>query len=160
MAQDVEIKLAKLADAKRIALMSRNLIERGLPWSWNPARVAKHIRCHDSVVLAVWAQRQLMGFAIMHFLDESAHLNLLAVDPRYQGLGIGRRLIEWLEKSARVAGTFVVSLEVRAKNGGARVFYRRLGYTEIVCIPGYYSGREAAIRMSHDLRCSRFVEAT
>lgn len=153
MAQNVELKLAKLNDATRIALMSREFIERGLPWSWNTTRIAKHIRCPDSVVVAALAGRRLIGFAIMHFFDESAHLNLLAVDPRYRHLGVGRGLMEWLEKSARVAGTFVVSLEVRASNPGARTFYRRLGYTEIVYIPRYYCGREPAIRMSRDLRC-------
>lgn len=94
----------------------------------------------------------MIGFAIMRFLEESAHLNLLAVDARYQRLGIGRRLMEWLEQSARVAGTFVISLEVRFNNQGARAFYRRLGYTELARIPRYYAGREAAMRMSRDLR--------
>jgi ribosomal-protein-alanine N-acetyltransferase len=140
--------------------MSRDLVEHGLPWSWDGERVAKHVRCPDSVVLTAQVERQLIGFAIMHFRDESAHLHLLAIESGYQRLGIGRRLIEWLEENGRVAGTFIVSLEVRAKNQGARAFYRRLGYTELVCIPGYYSGREAAIRMSRDLRCRSPVRAT
>jgi ribosomal-protein-alanine N-acetyltransferase len=89
----------------------------------------------------------------MKFADESAHLHLLGVQPGFQRLGVGRDLIEWLEQSARVAGTFIVSLEVRAGNRSARAFYRRLGYTEIVRIPGYYRGCEDAIRMSRDVRC-------
>lgn len=160
MSQNPELRLARPADAARIALMSRDLVEHGLPWSWNGARVAKHVRCPDSVVLTAWVERRLAGFAIMHFRDESAHLHLLAIDSGFQRLGIGCRLIEWLEKSARVAGTFIVSLEVRASNHAARAFYRRLGYTELVCIPGYYSGREAAIRMSRDLCCRSPVRAT
>ncbi len=140
--------------------MSRDLVEHGLPWSWNGARVAKHVRCPDSVVLTAWVERRLAGFAIMHFRETSAHLNLLAVDPGYRCSGVGRSLMAWLEESARVAGTFIVSLELRAPNRGARAFYRRLGYTELVCIPGYYSGREAAIRMSRDLCCRSPVRAT
>ncbi len=61
--------------------------------------------------------------------------------------------MEWLEASARVAGTFVVSLEVRAANLAARSFYRKLGYRELVCLPRYYNGIETAVRMSRDLRC-------
>ncbi len=79
-------------------------------------------------------------------------MNLLAIDARYQGRGIGRRLVEWLEQCARVAGTFIVSLEVRLSNEDARAFYRKLGYTELARIPRYYAGREAAMRMSRDLR--------
>jgi ribosomal-protein-alanine N-acetyltransferase len=87
----------------------------------------------------------------MQFYQDAAHLSLLAVDPGYRRLGIGRGLIEWLEQSARVAGTFFVSLEVRTQNRAARVFYKKLGFTEIVSIPGYYCGREAAVRMIRDI---------
>ncbi len=155
----VHVKLAKPADARRIALMARDLIERGLPWSWDGARVAREIRSRDSVALTAWVGNRLIGFSLMHFGEDSAHLNLLAVEPRYQRLGIGRQLIEWLEKSARVAGAFIVSLEVRANNRKALAFYRKLGYREIVVIPKYYSGREAAVRMSRDLRSARAMDA-
>ncbi len=155
----LEIKLAKLADAKRIACMARDLIERGLPWSWDYARVSREIRSRDSVALSAWAGGRLVGFAIMHFGQDSAHLNLLGVEPRYQRLGIGHELLAWLEKTACVAGTFVVSLEVRASNRKALAFYRKLGYRELVVIPKYYSGREAAVRMNRDLRSTRTMDA-
>lgn len=150
--RSVELRVARLEDAQRISLMSRDLIEQGLPWSWGTARITQEIRCPDTVVLTACSCGHVVGFAIMRFLEESAHLNLLAVDARYQRLGIGRRLIEWLEKSARVAGAFIISLEVRITNERARAFYRRLGYTDLARIPRYYSGREAAMRMSRDLR--------
>jgi ribosomal-protein-alanine N-acetyltransferase len=152
MNRKIELKLAKSSDAKCIGSMSRDLIEHGLPWSWQPARIVQQIRSHETVVLTSRDRQQVIGFAIMRFLEESAHLNLLAVDARYQGLGVGRRLVEWLERSARVAGTFIISLEVRLSNQGARTFYRKLGYTELARIPRYYAGREAAMRMSRDLR--------
>jgi molybdenum cofactor biosynthesis protein B len=98
-------------------------------------------------VLAARERRRLAGFAIMEFYDEHAHLSLLAVQPGYQRLGIGRQLIEWLESSARVAGTFTVRLELRASNDGARLFYERLGYREVGRRPAYYGGREDALRM-------------
>lgn len=153
--QHVELKLARLRDAQPIARMSRELVEWGLPWSWTPGRVARHIRDQESVVLTAWAGERLIGLAIMQFFAETAHLNLLAVEPASRRLGIGRRLLEWLEETARTGGIFAVSLEVRAGNAGARTFYRTLGYLEIRALPGYYSGRETAIRMMHDLRYRR-----
>lgn len=149
---DVTLGLALPSDAKTIAHMSKRLIEARLPWSWTPERVAKHIRHRDSVVLAARTGGKLAGFAIMHFSDITAHLNLLAVEPKYEGLGIGRRLVEWLEATAVTAGTFDIALEVRAANVGARWFYRRLGYREDRCIAGYYSRVENAVRMVRDLR--------
>ena len=149
--QTVELKLARLADARQIARMSRDLVEAGLPWSWTPERVATHIRSPDSNVLTAWAGGQLAGFALMQYLADYAHLNLLAVAPACRRMGIGRQLVEWLEETARVGGLVCVNLEVRAGNETARAFYRELGYRETGSITGYYGGREAAVCLTHDL---------
>lgn len=148
MSRNVILRLGKLTDANKIALMSRDLIERGLAWSWTPERIAEALRCPDSTVLAACDQERLIGFAIMEFGLEDAHLNLLAVKPIYQRSGIGRRLLEWLEQSARVAGITTIYLEVRVHNEGARRFYQAVGYREIARVPRYYGGREPAIRMA------------
>lgn len=131
--------------------MSRQLIEHGLPWSWDEQRVLCCLRNRDCVVLAARDRRRLIGFAIMEFYDVHAHLALLAVQPGFQRLGIGRQLLDWLEASARTAGIFEVRLEVRANNDGARAFYERLGYREVGFKPEYYGGREDALRMTHEL---------
>jgi ribosomal-protein-alanine acetyltransferase len=148
----IRISLARKDDAADIAEMSRRHIEQGLPWSWNEIRVLRCIMHRESVVLAARDRRRLAGFAIMEFHDEDAHLNLLAVQPGYRRRGIGVRLIEWLESSARTAGTFMVRLEFRAGNDVARKFYAKLGYREVGKRRGYYCGREDAICMAHDLR--------
>lgn len=158
MPDKVRLELAKVADANRIATMSRNLIEAGLGWSWTPGRVARQIRCPDTVVLTARTNQCLIGFAIMHFRHEDAYLNLLAVRPPHQNAGIGRRLVRWLEKSAEVAGISTIHLEVRAKNQSARAFYRALGYRDTSLAPGYYRGLEAAIRMAHHIRETRWSQ--
>ena len=135
--------------------MSRDLIERGHGWSWQAPRIARAIRAKDSVVLCAFSGGSsvtLMGFAIMEFNERHAHLNLLAVSPEFRRKGIARTLLEWLEKSALVAGIEHISLEVRAQNGSGRRFYARLGYEEIEQIPRYYSGRETAYRLRKRLR--------
>lgn len=150
------LALARPLDAVPIALMSRRLVEAGLPsWSWTARRVARHIHDPESVVLAARHEDELTAFAIMGFGEEAAHLNLLAVEPRCRRFGLGRRLVRWLEESAMVAGTFEVSLEVRASNLAARKFYRALGYSEANLLPGYYERIEDAIRMTRDLRTVR-----
>jgi len=80
-------------------------------------------------------------------------LDLLAVAPFYRRLGVGRRLLEWLEKCAVVAGIDNVALEVRAANKGAQLFYQRMGYRIVTRIPGYYQGIEDALRMERILLC-------
>ena len=152
MAAQCEFRLGRMADAVAIAHLSRVQIEQGLSWRWTPARVLRELRNPDSVVICARLDQRLAGFAIMHFGWEEAHLLLLAADPAYRRIGVGRGLVEWLEKSARVAGIATVWLEVRAANNGAIAFYRRLGYRERQRLPGYYDGLEAAVRMARDVR--------
>jgi ribosomal-protein-alanine N-acetyltransferase len=132
--------------------MSRTLIEVGLGWRWTAARVAWQIQSQDTLVLVARTEVSLVGFAIMHFLMEDAHLLLLAVSPPYQRRGVGGRLLAWLEKSARVAGIGRIHLEVRAENQEAQSFYKALGFNQERLIPGYYNGKEAAARMVKNLR--------
>ncbi len=150
---NITLRLARPAEAGAIALMSRDLIENGLGWSWTPERVARNIRCRDTLtVVACATQERLIAFAIMYFGLEEAHLNLLAVQPGYRHAGIGRRLVAWLEQSAVAAGIRTLSLEVRADNHKAQRFYQTAGFRRIALQPGYYHGREAAVRMVRTLR--------
>ena len=149
---DCRIEPAHLGDARRIAAMSRCLIETGLDPTWPAARVAWHIRHRESMVLTARTDREIAGFAIMQFSDETAHLNLLAVAPGHRRRGIARRLLTWLEESALTAGTFHIALELRARNAGARAFYAALGYSEGTRLKGYYQRIEDGICMQRDVR--------
>ena len=82
---EISLRLASSADAVPIALMSRRLVEYGLPsWAWTPRRVVRQIRHQESIVLIARREEDLVGFAIMYFSIDSAHLNLLAVEPAYR----------------------------------------------------------------------------
>lgn len=151
----VQMHPATAGDAGTIGRMSRDLIEHGLPWTWTPARITRCVRNPDTMVLAARRQRVLVGFAIMMFAQSESHLSLLAVRPAWQRRGVGRALLSWLEKSARVAGTSVVYLEVRADNPQARAFYGALGYEPVQHVSGYYNRSLAAVRMARDLDATR-----
>lgn len=150
---ELSLRLARPADAAPIARLSRDQIENGLPWRWTPLRVTASIRAPNVNVLVARIEANMAGFAIMRYGDDDAHLDLLAVAPPYRRAGIGRQLLQWLEKCAVVAGIFTVALEVRVGNLDAQIFYERLGYRTVGFLPGYYQGREAALRMGRDLSC-------
>ena len=145
------IGLARTSDALEIAEMSRDLIEHGLTWSWTPARVQHFISGPESSVVVARREQRIAAFAIMHFGDEVAHLNLLAVMPEHRRQGLGSQLMEWLTKTAMEAGVFRINLELRTQNESARIFYARLGFDQLGVVQGYYQGREAALRMSRRL---------
>ena len=153
MFDDIDFRLATAADATTLAVMARDLVELGLGWTWTGPRIAGHVRAAGSVVLVGQCGRRIIAFAVMRFGEEEAHLDLLAVRPRYRRIGVGRRLVEWLEKSALVAGVSVIYLEVRENNRAARAFYEAMGYSRVRQLPGYYRGRETAVCMGRDLWC-------
>jgi [ribosomal protein S18]-alanine N-acetyltransferase len=152
---DLDLGLARASDAHDLALFSRDLIESGLGWSYRPRRMAALIGDPDAVTLVARGGSRLVGFAIMKFGDERAHLVLLAVHPTHQRCGVARRMIEWLTKSAMIAGIASIHVELRADNEPGYAFYRSAGFTETLRIPGYYQGRETAVRMLRMLRARR-----
>ncbi len=151
----MSIRLARRRDVTTIAGMSRVLIESGLGWSWTPQRVGRALADSATNVIVAEQAKRVVGFALMKYLEEHAHLLLFAVAADQQRRGIGRALWQWLERTARVAGIGTVHLEVRARNVSARHFYRTLGFTEAEVLRGYYRGIEPALRM----RCTLSVPA-
>jgi ribosomal-protein-alanine N-acetyltransferase len=151
-AHAISVRLSGPRDAQAIALMSRDLVESGLGWKYDAARVLKAIRNPETLTPVACDRGRIAGFAIMEFGDERAHLVLLAVRPTHRRMGIGRRLVHWLVESARVAGMASLHLELRTGNEAARGFYRAMGFDETIVVPGYYRGREAALRMIRVLR--------
>jgi ribosomal-protein-alanine N-acetyltransferase len=141
------IRLATLADAASIAAMSRDQIERGLPWSWTETRVAGAIRNADTNVAVIGEPGALQGFGIMAYRDDVAHLLLFSVRPEQRRQGLGSALLRWLEDVAITAGVQRIVVECRRDNAAARNFYAERGYHELAIAKGYYRGVEDAIRL-------------
>lgn len=146
-----QIRLAKTSDALLIAKMSRDLIESGLGWSWTPSRVSREIKATNSNVILSLEGNQVIGFAVMKYLDDEATLNLFGVHPKHRRKGVGTRMLKWLEQTALISGNGIVYLETRLTNTEGRKFYTSMGYKVIQRIPGYYKGKETALRMARDL---------
>ena len=151
-----ELELATRQDAPTLATMSRDYIERGLGWRWRVPAIENLIASPDTVVLCARLPttqgKTIVGFGIMQYALEDAHLILLAVRPRMRRRGLAREMLAWLEKTADIAGVKQIVLEVRERNMGARMFYRKQGYKSGTCIPRYYDGIETAVRMAKKLR--------
>ncbi len=64
----------------------------------------------------------------------------MAVDPRAQGKGYGRQLVEWLEAYVRAEHGRLIIIETSSspKYEPTRRFYLGLKYTEVARIPDYY----------------------
>ena len=75
-----------------------------------------------------------------------ARLYSLAVDPGWQGKGIGRALMQATEETALARGYVTMRLEVRADGERARALYESQGYRQIGTVENYYEDGMQAIR--------------
>ena len=166
------IRLADLAEADAIATLSRDTIEAGLPWRWQPNDIIRFIRStrHNVIVAEESAlpatparqasqdasldhdSRAMSGFAVMGYGDNEAYLALLSVKPEWRRKGIARSMAAWLLKCADVAGVKRVDVELRADNHAAYTLYQTMGFAEISRKPGGYYGTVTQVRMRLRLR--------
>ena len=61
--------------------------------------------------------------------DDDFYVQAIAVDKELRGGGVGSVLMDFFQERARVSGSTRLSLDVSAKNEGARRFYERRGMT-------------------------------
>lgn len=118
----------EVADCRRLVLASEPWITLG--YGEAEAESIARASAADNLIVARDTGR-IVGFALSTpgvLLGE--YLKILAVDAEQRGAGIGRRLMEELERRA-FARWPNVYLCVSDFNTGARAFYRRLGYEEV-----------------------------
>ncbi len=72
----------------------------------------------------------LAGCVYVELRDDRGYLGLLGVDPRCQGTGLGRKLMDAAENFFRQAGCVAVDLRVISARTPLPAFYRHLGYLE------------------------------
>ena len=148
------VRLATPADARAIAELSREAIEHGLGWTWTRQRVLKCIGDRSTNVAVADEQGRVLGFGIMKYGDDKAHLSLFGVQSIHRKRGVGSLLLAWLEKCAAVAGNERIGLEARSDNEIALAFYAKQGYRPIGTATGYYHGQVDAVRLEKNLGTS------
>jgi ribosomal-protein-alanine N-acetyltransferase len=99
--------------------------------------------------------QQVIGYGVMSVVVDESHILNICVDPKWQGKGLGVKLLGRLLKIARQHGAGTAFLEVRVGNKVAIGLYEKLGFVEIGQRSGYYpdrnQAREDAMVMSLEL---------
>lgn len=138
----LQVRSLSCSDLSRVLEIERQGYSH--PWS-----EAVFLDCFkDSYRLwALCKEGSLIGYAVVAYLVDEAHLLNLCIHPDNRGSGAGRYLLQHLVDKAREDGMVQVLLEVRVSNRTAEQLYKSAGFGEIGCRPGYYpaaNGREDA----------------
>jgi len=146
------IELARPVDAAEISGLSRRSIERGLRPRYTPQLVRELMRNKAKNVVVARKRGEILGFGIMTYGRDNANLDLLAVKKPYRHRGVGRQILQWLEKVALTGGLANVFVQVRINNAAAIRFYEKLGFQVVEQVAGYYQQRETAVILCKGIR--------
>lgn len=104
-------------------------------------------RANASLILAEGDGR-LFGYSLVLFHQGTslARLYSIAIDPRARGNGLGQKLLQAAEASARGHDCAYLRLEVRPDNKAAIGLYERNGYSPFARVQDYYQDHSEALR--------------
>ena len=129
---DLHIRQATAADAGTVAKLLGQL---GYPTASAdvPARLGRFTKNERAMVLLAERGNNVVGLATVHILSvlnrsrDVAWLTALVVDESTRGSGVGRRLVEAVEKFAHESGCERLSVTTQEHRLDARTFYVRIG---------------------------------
>ena len=141
------------------ALLSGDWSEAGLRSLLNSSHQLRGLQAADGdeADSGYSPDKLIVGFAEFLTVVDECQLYNIAVLPRWQRGGCGRRLLQALLDEVKAAGVIGCVLEVRESNAAARALYQALGFVESGKRKAYYpplpglppiSEREAAVLYS------------
>jgi len=98
---------------------------------------------------------EIIGYAGMWIIIDEAHITNIAILTPYRGIGLGKKLIYEIQRTAQFLGAQKMTLEVRVSNMRAQSLYRKFGFEDAGIRPRYYSdNNEDALIMWAELQQS------
>ena len=111
-----------------------------VPWSrqsfWEEA---SHTDAYYLIARDLDKDNLIVAYAGCWVLANEGHITNVAVDPDYQGQGLGRRLMNELTSRVKALGVDSMTLEVRPSNTVAINLYTSLGFRSVGQRPKYYT---------------------
>ena len=111
-----------------------------VPWSrqsfWEEA---SHTDAYYLIARDVDRDNLIVAYAGCWVLANEGHITNVAVDPDYQGQGLGRKLMNELSSRVKALGVDSMTLEVRPSNTVAINLYTSLGFRSVGQRPKYYT---------------------
>ena len=135
MIVDTKIRRMRIDDLPQVLTIEE--ISFRTPWSQNAFRF-ELLENPNSHCWVAELDDTLAGFVVCWLIVDEMHIASIAVDPKFRGKGISKKLIikglsELISKGARSA-----TLEVRAGNHAAQFLYRYFGFDDVGLRKAYY----------------------
>ncbi|NYT62261.1 tRNA (adenosine(37)-N6)-threonylcarbamoyltransferase complex dimerization subunit type 1 TsaB [Alcaligenaceae bacterium] len=134
-AQVSPVSILQMADEHLDEVAAIELSVQSFPWT--RGNFADGLKAGYGAWVASQAGR-ILGFCMVMFAPDVAHVLVIAVTPNSQKKGIGALLLRHCEHEARLRGLPAMLLEVRPSNLNALNFYRHRGFRQLAIRKDYY----------------------
>ena len=111
-----------------IALWEKCRLTR--PWNDPRKDIARKLAVQPELFLVGVLGEAIVATAMAGYEGHRGWVNYLAVSPEHRRKGLGKTLMREVEKRLMERGCPKLNVQVRAANGEALQFYRRLGYAQ------------------------------
>ena len=130
---DLDAVLSILEEAARWMVSQR--FEGWTPGAFSRSRIADIVESGE-MYLAVLDGHPIGTFALQwqdsetwgNVPDDAGYVHGLAIRRNVAGMGLGRELLEWAEKSVSLSGKKYLRLDCVADNEALNAYYRRAGF--------------------------------
>jgi len=111
-------------DVRRVA----ELAQRYFPRAHMTEHEIRRRAASGSIFFVARAGRRVVGFVDVKIMRAYALISGIAVEEKYEGIGVGSKLLERALAHARLSGKRHVKLVAKASNARAIKFYLRHGF--------------------------------
>ena len=146
----VAVRALRPGDAAGVAALHGASFRHG----WSVSEIEAMLRDRAVTGHAIGAGSRLDGFALSRRAADEAEILTIAVSPKRQGKGLGRKLLEAHLGGLAAAGVRAVFLEVEEGNTPAIALYRRLGFGQVGMRKSYYRRSDGTAANALVLRLS------
>jgi len=121
-------------------------IERlSFPQPWTRGMFEREIGLPISRFFVSKQCNRVVGYAGYWFVSDAADIVNLAVHPDFRQMGVGRALLDHLQKKMKNQGVKKAQLEVRVSNAAAQKLYAAQGFKANGLRKNYYADEDAVL---------------
>lgn len=117
--------------------------------AWTAKSIEDTYNQSQAFIVTAESEGKIAGYCIVYFVLDEGEIARIAVDGLCRRQGVGRKLLEQVEKICGEKNIIRLMLDVRESNDSARKFYQSFGFEEDGIRKNFYDmPKEDAILMS------------
>jgi len=131
------MKVEEFGQVYNLGLASYDVLDKPYNW-WSIGEVANHLENYPDLCYVAVDGDRVVGFALgardFELIEDTGHLEWVAVDSEYRGQGIASRLMTAALARYKELGKRQVVSDIASDNPASQGMARKLGFTEGISV--------------------------